>query len=105
MCIRDSLYASPAAWSHGLLWGADTVEVPRGDTSFRPMTKPISAPNGLTGGIVGGVKAPADYYAVTLRGVHQDLSLIHISEPTRLGMISYAVFCLKKKKRKGHGKD
>src|SRR5450756_3061295 len=25
------------------------------------------------------------------------LSLIHISEPTRLGMISYAVFCLKKK--------
>src|SRR5450756_3094267 len=29
-----------------------------------------------------------------------DLSLIHISEPTRLGMISYAVFCLKKKKNK-----
>src|SRR5450759_5509931 len=28
---------------------------------------------------------------------HSDLSLIHISEPTRLGMISYAVFCLKKK--------
>src|SRR5450756_1784021 len=26
------------------------------------------------------------------------LSLIHISEPTRLGMISSAVFCLKKKK-------
>src|SRR5450756_3184360 len=30
----------------------------------------------------------------------EDLSLIHISEPTRLGMISYAVFCLKKKKIK-----
>src|SRR5450756_2600289 len=29
----------------------------------------------------------------------QDLSLIHISEPTRLGMISYAVFCLKNKKK------
>src|SRR5450756_2658800 len=29
------------------------------------------------------------------------LSLIHISEPTRLGMISYAVFCLKKKNTKG----
>src|SRR5450756_1512287 len=27
---------------------------------------------------------------------NDDLSLIHISEPTRLGMISYAVFCLKK---------
>src|SRR5450756_1022012 len=32
-----------------------------------------------------------------LAGVEvKDLSLIHISEPTRLGMISYAVFCLKK---------
>src|SRR5450756_2679042 len=31
-------------------------------------------------------------------GVPMALSLIHISEPTRLGMISYAVFCLKKKK-------
>src|SRR5678815_2787714 len=37
------------------------------------------------------------------RGVHDfvqkpwDLSLIHISEPTRLLSISYAVFCLKKK--------
>src|SRR5450756_2506604 len=29
-----------------------------------------------------------------------ELSLIHISEPTRLGMISYAVFCLKKKNNK-----
>src|SRR5450756_2798823 len=29
-----------------------------------------------------------------------NLSLIHISEPTRLGMISYAVFCLKKKKKR-----
>src|SRR5450756_2898540 len=32
-----------------------------------------------------------------LLGAHiRYLSLIHISEPTRLGMISYAVFCLKK---------
>ena len=29
-----------------------------------------------------------------------DLSLIHISEPTRQAEISYAVFCLKKKKIK-----
>src|SRR5450756_1455489 len=33
-----------------------------------------------------------------LRAESPHLSLIHISEPTRLGMISYAVFCLKKKK-------
>src|SRR5450756_1124274 len=31
-------------------------------------------------------------------GTGETISLIHISEPTRLGMISYAVFCLKKKK-------
>src|SRR5450756_188905 len=31
--------------------------------------------------------------------LYTGLSLIHISEPTRLGMISYAVFCLKKKKK------
>ena len=30
----------------------------------------------------------------------KELSLIHISEPTRLLSISYAVFCLKKKKKK-----
>src|SRR5450756_2211747 len=33
-----------------------------------------------------------------LHAAPQHLSLIHISEPTRLGMISYAVFCLKKQK-------
>eukprot|EP00658_Telonema_sp_P-2_P074409 TRINITY_DN6361_c0_g1_i2.p1 TRINITY_DN6361_c0_g1~~TRINITY_DN6361_c0_g1_i2.p1 ORF type:complete len:101 (-),score=12.53 TRINITY_DN6361_c0_g1_i2:23-325(-) len=31
-------------------------------------------------------------------GLIHGLSLIHISEPTRLLSISYAVFCLKKKK-------
>ena len=30
----------------------------------------------------------------------KELSLIHISEPTRQAEISYAVFCLKKKKHK-----
>src|SRR5660398_222255 len=34
----------------------------------------------------------------------RDLSLIHISEPTRLRRISYAVFCLKKKKKKKRNK-
>src|SRR5664279_4019053 len=33
-------------------------------------------------------------------GTHLYLSLIHISEPTRRTPISYAVFCLKKKKKK-----
>src|SRR5450756_2906392 len=52
-------------------------------------------------------RSPLSYKTKMLIRVHtmscvmcraQDLSLIHISEPTRLGMISYAVFCLKKKK-------
>src|SRR5450756_1149782 len=50
--------------------------------------------------------------AISMMGIHLawrsqsaicNLSLIHISEPTRLGMISYAVFCLKKKKNKTEG--
>src|SRR5678810_278991 len=36
--------------------------------------------------------------SVRVHGI--DLSLIHISEPTRQAEISYAVFCLKKKKKK-----
>src|SRR5678815_5731060 len=36
---------------------------------------------------------------LTLSGATPTLSLIHISEPTRLLSISYAVFCLKKKKK------
>ena len=88
----DVLYASPAAWSHGLLWGADTVEVPRGDTSFRPMTKPVSAVNSLSGGIVGGVKARADYYAVTLKGVHQDQAILAVLRGGIAGEMAEAPF-------------
>ena len=40
------------------------------------------------------------YLPVTFIGwTELDLSLIHISEPTRRTPISYAVFCLKKKKK------
>eukprot|EP00658_Telonema_sp_P-2_P017134 TRINITY_DN16632_c0_g1_i4.p1 TRINITY_DN16632_c0_g1~~TRINITY_DN16632_c0_g1_i4.p1 ORF type:complete len:253 (-),score=62.87 TRINITY_DN16632_c0_g1_i4:18-776(-) len=44
-------------------------------------------------------QADADREAEALRKIRH-LSLIHISEPTRLLSISYAVFCLKKKKKK-----
>src|SRR5450756_2835421 len=61
-----------------------------------------------SGNFVGGIDArgatPVDAVGTVASitdGTHAvvDLSLIHISEPTRLGMISYAVFCLKKKKQ------
>ena len=70
------LYASPAAWSHGFLWGADTVEIPRDDATFTPSTNLIQATNSLDGGVRGGVDAPADFYSVTLKGVHEDKAVL-----------------------------
>src|SRR5428012_24000 len=46
-----------------------------------------------------GVDQGPGYPARALHAEAHSLSLIHISEPTRLGMISYAVFCLKKKNK------
>src|SRR5450756_40829 len=59
---------------------------------------------GITTPLIGdfhyiGHKLLAEYPACA-EALDKYLSLIHISEPTRLGMISYAVFCLKKKKIK-----
>jgi hypothetical protein len=74
----SQLYAPPGAWSHGLLWGADVVEVPRDDASFAPSTEPIAGVNPLQGGLRG--TGPADWFAVTLRGAHEVreiLSLLH----------------------------
>src|SRR5665648_1243743 len=51
-------------------------------------------------GVAKGVSFPyKKEVALNPRNTELQLSLIHISEPTRLGMISYAVFCLKKKKK------
>ena len=44
------LYAPPAAWSHGYLWGADVVTVPDG-AQFFPRTERIKRPNELDGGV------------------------------------------------------
>src|SRR5450756_2664043 len=50
--------------------------------------------------VVGAQLARILHEAGAPAGTVNYLSLIHISEPTRLGMISYAVFCLKKKNKK-----
>jgi len=54
-----------------------------------------------------GTDNVAAFFAEPIMGaggviVPPSLSLIHISEPTRLRRISYAVFCLKKKKQPSH---
>ncbi len=70
------LYASPAAWSHGLLWGADTFEIPRDDASFSPSAELVQKTNSLAGGVRGGVDAQSDFYSVTLKGVPEDKAVL-----------------------------
>jgi hypothetical protein len=57
-----TLYAPPAAWSHGYLWGANIATIPRG-AAFAPLTKRIEEPGRLTGGVESGA---ADSYALEL---------------------------------------
>ncbi len=62
----------------------------------------IMGPNGSGKSTLAHSLAGRDGYEIggtaTLDGADLPLSLIRFSEPTRLGMIAYAVFCLKKKK-------
>src|SRR5674536_374322 len=58
---------------------------------------------------IGGERLPtllvrSPYGRRGVWGLVYGLSLIHISEPTRLLSISYAVFCLKKKNKKNTNK-
>jgi hypothetical protein len=56
------IYAPPGAWSHGWLWGADVVPVPR-DATFDPQTNRVLQASHLSGGVEPG---PADRYALVL---------------------------------------
>lgn len=58
----SQLYAPPGAWSHGYLWGADVVEIPR-DAKFKPKTSEIRRPNRIDGGVESG---SAGAYALEL---------------------------------------
>jgi Zinc carboxypeptidase len=58
----DTLYAPPAAWSHGWLWGATTVQIPA-DARFTPPTEPVRRVNRLeTGPVVGR----SDFYSIAV---------------------------------------
>jgi len=87
-----TLYASPAAWSHGLLWGADTIEIPRDDATFTPSANLIFDTNSLEGGVRGGVDAPADFYSVTLKGVNEDKAVLALLRSGVNGLIAEEPF-------------
>src|SRR5678815_2166273 len=114
MCIRDSV----TAWTSGRSDG--DAQVRRVYIKFRDKSVHCdlyngcqsSTPSGMDGCKCASSRIPKqDGNAIsclysrqnsrssTYNGVTvNSLSLIHISEPTRLLSISYAVFCLKKKK-------
>jgi hypothetical protein len=56
------LYAPPAAWSHGYLWGADIVEIPL-EADFSPVTNRINKTATPSGGVEAGL---TDAYALEL---------------------------------------
>ncbi len=87
----SELYAPPGAWSHGWLWGADSVEIPRGAT-FAPATTPITTPTPLTGGVRGGTSAPADWYSVTLRGPSEVRTILGLLRNGVVGEMAEAPF-------------
>src|SRR5450756_1786131 len=65
---------------------------------LRGLGRAVSIGGSLLGSNVGyRIEQGTDILSERFQGMSPEwhLSLIHISEPTRLGMISYAVFCLK----------
>eukprot|EP00658_Telonema_sp_P-2_P079375 TRINITY_DN7648_c0_g1_i10.p1 TRINITY_DN7648_c0_g1~~TRINITY_DN7648_c0_g1_i10.p1 ORF type:complete len:101 (-),score=18.78 TRINITY_DN7648_c0_g1_i10:105-407(-) len=96
MCIRDSLRAGLHTCYNGDDRGQQHSDVARISKSRLSSDCSLQLESMKLESLV-----IADQHAAvnTFPGlVH--LSLIHISEPTRLLSISYAVFCLKKKKKK-----
>src|SRR5450756_240895 len=86
----------------GYLGAGYTVEASVGH--IRDLPQPSELPAEMKKGPFGKFAVDVDngftpYYVVDAdkrkKVAELRLSLIHISEPTRLGMISYAVFCLK----------
>jgi len=62
------LYAPPAAWSHGYLWGASVETIPA-SAAFAPKTHEVDKVEKLKGGVVNAkpkVKEPNDRYILAL---------------------------------------
>eukprot|EP00831_Metopus_contortus_P069466 TRINITY_DN62488_c0_g1_i1.p1 TRINITY_DN62488_c0_g1~~TRINITY_DN62488_c0_g1_i1.p1 ORF type:complete len:102 (+),score=27.14 TRINITY_DN62488_c0_g1_i1:121-426(+) len=99
MCIRDRV-STQSTWVSN--FNKQYMSCSSGDECKAVSVKfsntgSVSATYGL------GSTLREEYLQIT-SGSHRllSLSLIHISEPTRPLYISYAVFCLKKKKKSKH---
>src|SRR5450756_2834438 len=76
--------------------------VPDAMRAWKPDTEPQAMVMKRNGNRLPAHTGPVPSMNLVTAGIFKSgwtLSLIHISEPTRLGMISYAVFCLKKKQK------
>jgi hypothetical protein len=90
--LIQQLYAPPGAWSHGYLWGADTLVIPR-DVDFAPVTNRVTKSSHLLGGVEPGV---ADAYVLAIDsptavrtlntllagGMHAQLAMTSFVSPT-----------------------
>lgn len=82
------LYAPPAAWSHGYLWGANVVTIPR-DAAFSPLTNRVTTPGHLPGGVEPGI---ADRYALKIdspTAVRTLNALLYSGTPVQLALASF----------------
>src|SRR5450756_907853 len=78
------------------------LDAPGGALYYQPQVFPLRVPvyaRADWGNPNPAARVPTLYFPNGGSSPTITLSLIHISEPTRLGMTSYAVFCLKKKKK------
>eukprot|EP00658_Telonema_sp_P-2_P051863 TRINITY_DN3997_c0_g1_i4.p1 TRINITY_DN3997_c0_g1~~TRINITY_DN3997_c0_g1_i4.p1 ORF type:complete len:133 (+),score=24.01 TRINITY_DN3997_c0_g1_i4:161-559(+) len=119
MCIRDRYLGPPATLSSRIsvtAWGSlrstrhhgsDSLSVKeqRSQSCCTLLSTARPAPPDQDGVAAGRISQPVSWQGQSVSrsaiicGQGELLSLIHISEPTRLLSISYAVFCLKKKKK------
>ena len=86
--LIGQLYAPPGAWSHGYLWGADTLVIPR-DASFAPITNRVTKSSHLLGGVEPGV---ADAYVLAIdspTAVRTLNALLGGGTPAQLAMTSF----------------
>jgi len=86
--LISQLYAPPGAWSHGYLWGADTLLIPR-DASFAPITNRVTKASHLLGGVEPGV---AEAYVLEIdspTAVRTLNALLAGGMPAQLAMTSF----------------